>query len=629
MVRPAVAHEHSFEGRYELIAKLGEGGFGTVHKARQRTTGQLVAVKVMRLAEPWKGALADARVVRFLREVRLCAQLCHPNIVQIVDSGQTADGDPYTVFAYAPGDTLADVLAAGGPLAPREARHLMLQVLDGLACAHAQGIVHRDLKPSNIMIVATGARRNAVILDFGIGAMVDAGQGAGSARLTTSRDALGTPGYGAPEQSRGAEPSPSADIFSWGLVFIECLTGAPVYAGASAAEIFYQLLGPDPVPMPPVLERHPLGALLRRAVHKDVAVRASRAGELFDALDACELPAPSWDRASAHAPAAPPLDVATSATWRITASRPPGAERRHVTGLVCRICARSADQEAVDEALRSSFALAADVARRSGGYVAAALGDELLVVFGYPRAEEDDARRAARAALAIVSAIRTENHRRAPGGIAVDVTIGVHSGPVLAGDERGLADASLALGATPRTAAAVAASAAPGCVMVTAAARRLIRMDFDLGPPALLGAGASEAFELLGERVDGAALSERDAAAPLVGRDREVELLLERWKRARGGMGHACLLTGEPGIGKSRLAHELRARLFAEDYTFLESRCSPDTRHDALFPISTLLKRELGLDGASSAEEKVRRLEQIGKENAVYQKSGTVAHRHG
>src|SRR6185436_950242 len=275
----------TFEGRYEIVAKLGEGGFGAVHKARQLSTGQLVALKVLRSVEHGETARTGARVARFLREARVCAQLLHPNIVQLVDSGQMADGTLYIAFAFVPGQNLAALLETEGALAPREARHLMLQVLDALACAHAEGVVHRDLKPSNIMVIPTGARRNALVLDFGISAMLDRDR---APRVTGTHDALGTPGYGAPEQWRGVDPAPRADLFSWGLVFLECLTGAPVYTG-TAAEIFYKVLAPDPVPMPLALARDPLGELIARAVRKDPAQRDATARDLLDALDACDL----------------------------------------------------------------------------------------------------------------------------------------------------------------------------------------------------------------------------------------------------------------------------------------------------------------------------------------------------
>ncbi len=289
---PSLTPGTTFEGRYQILEKLGEGGFGSVHKARQLTTGQAVALKVMHLLAPADEARREKRVARFLREMRLCGQLHHPNLVQLVDSGRAEEGQLYTVFAFAPGHNLADLLAAEGALPPREAKHLMLQVLDALACAHAAGVVHRDLKPRNIMVIPTGARRNALVLDFGVGAIVDEEAARDLTRLTATNDALGTPGYAAPEQWRGLEPTPRADLFAWGLVFLECLTGRPVYAG-TAAERVYQVLGPAPVPLSSAIERHPVGEILRAATRKDPGARDVSARALFDALDACDMGASS------------------------------------------------------------------------------------------------------------------------------------------------------------------------------------------------------------------------------------------------------------------------------------------------------------------------------------------------
>ena len=397
----------------------------------------------MRLPETGGAARADTRIARFLREAQLCAQLHHPNIVQVVDSGQTGDGSLYTVFAFAPGDNLADLLAREGALAPQEARHLMAQVLDALACAHAQGVVHRDLKPSNIMVIPTGARRNAVVLDFGIGAMIDGTRGEG-ARLTGSSDTLGTPGYGAPEQWRGEEPSARADLFSWGIVFLECLTGRPVYTG-TAAEILYQQLGPDPVPVPASLDCHPLGDLLRKATQKDFQARAVTARGLLEALDACDLRGLSREAFvdGLGGDASRPRTTEPNAAVGDSSPHPLAGDRRQLTALCCHLRARAAseekerspDAEALDEVLRGGFARCAEVARRHGGHVAAALGDDLLVYFGYPRAAEDDARRAARAALAIVGAVGSDG----PPHAAVDVGVGIHTGLVVAGGIRGWA----------------------------------------------------------------------------------------------------------------------------------------------------------------------------------------------
>ena len=201
--------------RYEILSTLGQGGFGIVYKARQIATGQIVAIKVLSLPEGGSGHAHEKRVVRFQREMQLCAQLHHPNIVRLIDSGHTEGDIGYTIFEFAPGKDLAQVLANEGRLDPQEARHLMLQVLDALACAHGQGVVHRDMKPANLMIIPTGARRNALVLDFGIGALTENARREDHARLTLTNESLGTPAYAAPEQLRGQPLTRRSDLYAW------------------------------------------------------------------------------------------------------------------------------------------------------------------------------------------------------------------------------------------------------------------------------------------------------------------------------------------------------------------------------------------------------------------------------
>lgn len=602
----------TFEGRYETISKLGEGGFGTVYKARQLSTGQLVALKLMRLPDYGGEAQRKTRLARFLREARLCAQLHHPNIVQVIDAGQLDDGGLYTVFAFAPGDTLSAVLAKEGNLAPDEARHLMLQVLDALACAHAQGVVHRDLKPSNIMIVPTGARRNAVVLDFGIGAMFGGDSKNEGPRLTGTNETVGTPGYCAPEQLRGLEASPRADLFSWAIVLVECLTGRPLYTGSSA-ETLYQMLASDPVPLPPVLEALPIFDLLVRATRKDVSGRDVTAKEALAALEAWDLRGLTKESlrgfgasGSKEQGAWPSLELAPEAGGsRTTPRTTPTGDRRHLTVLCCQLAVRAdgggpVDIEEQDNATRATLAVCGDVARDHGGRIMAALGDRLLIYFGYPRAQEDDPHRAARAALAIADAVR-ERAASSTKGIQVDVSMGIHTGPVASDDER-LGSAGLVVGATPLFASKVAAASPPGAIALSVDAEKLLRNKFEVEPK-------GEWSLLLGERDLNTTGTRGDASRVVVGRDQEVELLVERWRRLTNGSGQCSLITGEAGIGKSALVRELRRRLSDEDHGFLESRCSPDTQHAALFPVVDLLHRRFGLDQEADAAAKTARLE--------------------
>jgi serine/threonine protein kinase len=268
--------------RYELGARIAAGGFGDIYQATQRSTGQEVAVKVLRLDRE-EGEEARERLERFHRETRLCAALHHPNIVRLIDSGRASAGAVYAVFELVSGNNLADVLAAEGALEPAEALHLMGQVLDALACAHAEGVVHRDLKPENIMVTDTGARRNALVLDFGLGTFIT-GAGLGDLpRLTRGEEYLGTPGYSAPEQLRGEPVSPATDLFAWGLIVLECLTGEPALDG-TIPQVVHRLLGPDGVPIPaPLLDRE-LGRILASVTDKDVARREGSAEHVLMAL---------------------------------------------------------------------------------------------------------------------------------------------------------------------------------------------------------------------------------------------------------------------------------------------------------------------------------------------------------
>jgi serine/threonine protein kinase/tetratricopeptide (TPR) repeat protein len=279
----SIAGDPTIARRYVLGELIGSGSSAAVFKATQTTTGQQVAIKVLRPERGGDDPALDEQIERFRRETRLCAELQHPNIVPLIDSGETVDGELYAIFAFVPGWNLADVLAAEGALEPAEAIHLMTQVIDGVSSAHVKGIVHRDLKPGNIMISSTGARRNAQVLDFGLGTVATNPLLWNLRRLTQRGEYLGTPCYSAPEQLRGEPPTLRSDLYSWGLIFLECLTGAPVM-GLTSYEIVHGHLSPDPVPIPPALRDRELGWILRRVTEKDVRKRSASAAEILSAL---------------------------------------------------------------------------------------------------------------------------------------------------------------------------------------------------------------------------------------------------------------------------------------------------------------------------------------------------------
>jgi TOMM system kinase/cyclase fusion protein len=601
-----------FQERYELVAKVGEGGFASVYRARDRVTGQDVAVKVLRV----RLSDADTHVLRFQRELRLGARLHHPHIVRLIDSGQV-EQHPYTVFEFIPGHTLADVLGAESALSPAEAAHLMMQVLDALGCAHNQGVVHRDLKPQNLMLSATGVRRNAHVLDFGLGTLTENAR-LDVTRITRTREVLGTPAYAAPEQLRGEPVSARSDLYSWALIFLECLTGQRVVVGPTLQSLLFKQLGPDAVDLPDWLEGHRLGRLLRRALVKDVEARDVTARGLLRELEACVQD--GWPLSPARPePAVPPGQALT-----LTEAQSAEGEHRQLTAVCCGFelfatGEREPDVEDLDRLLREQHEACLAVARRHDAHVGGVLGSQLLLVFGYPKAREDDARRAARAALEIrAQAERSAEALARAHGLRLEVRVGLHTGLVISHERRPrLAGLSVLAGTTPHLAARLEGLARPGTILVSEATQRLLREHFLLEPAGAHALGASarpvEVFQLRdAPRAPGPRRSTAEPdAGRLYGRARELELLGQRWRQARGGEGQVILIGGEPGIGKSRLAREL-GRLAAEaPHTFLECRCAPESRHSALRPVVELLEGLLGLERDWTAERTVRGLEEL------------------
>jgi class 3 adenylate cyclase len=297
------------------------------------------------------------------------------------------------------------------------------------------------------------------------------------------------------------------------------------------------------------------------------------------------------------------------------------AERRHLTVLFCDLVdstrlAAGMDPEDWREVVRGYQESSTAVIEGFDGRVAQYLGDGLLVYFGYPQAHEDDAERAVRAGLGIVSAIAEHNRElEAQRGIRLGVRVGIHTGPVVVGEiGAGAKRETLALGDTTNVAARLQAEAEPDCVVLSSRTLRLVQGLFvtrDCGERELRGAGAvrvHQAIRLSGVR------SRLDVAAaggltPLVARAAEVALLGDRFERACAAQGQVVLIGGEAGIGKSRLVQAFRERLAERAHTWLECRASPYDQHSALHPVTDLLGQGLGFGADDPPQRKLERLE--------------------
>jgi TOMM system kinase/cyclase fusion protein len=305
------------------------------------------------------------------------------------------------------------------------------------------------------------------------------------------------------------------------------------------------------------------------------------------------------------------------------AHRAPEAERRQLTVLFCDLVdstelAARLDPEEWREVVQAYQEACAEVIVRFDGHIAQYLGDGLLVYFGYPQAHEDDTQRAVRTGLGIVEAMGRLNTRLArEQDLRLAVRMGIHTGLVVVGQMGGGGrHEQLALGDTPNLAARLQGLAEPDSVVVSAATHRLIHGLFEcqaLGLHTLKGVPTPvPVHRVIGEGVSQNRLEAADPAGltPLVGRDQEVGLLLERWAQVKDGLGQVVLLSGEAGIGKSRLVQVVKAHVAVEPHFRWECRCSPYYQNSALYPVIDLFQRVLQFQADDSPPEKLGKLEQ-------------------
>lgn len=234
----------TFADRYEILERIGSGGWSRVYKAHHTVLRRTVALKLLHsyLAED------PEKVRRFRQEAEAISQLVHPNIVTIYDSG-CIDGQPYIIMDYHEGRTLDDIVRGGDTLSVEGFRRVFVQVCDALAAAHEQGIIHRDLKPGNILLMNDHDRPDFVkLLDFGLAKLLAPDGELMTAHHTQTGHTLGTPAYMSPEQCSGQKLGPHSDIYALGCLMYESLTGQKAFRGSTQLEIMQRHLYEVPPP---------------------------------------------------------------------------------------------------------------------------------------------------------------------------------------------------------------------------------------------------------------------------------------------------------------------------------------------------------------------------------------------
>ena len=325
------------------------------------------------------------------------------------------------------------------------------------------------------------------------------------------------------------------------------------------------------------------------------------------------------DKSAAASPSAPSLTAPPIAAPTIAPHAESTGERRHVTVMFCDLVGSTAlsarmDPEDLREVISAYQKCVAETVQHFGGFVAKYMGDGVLVYFGYPQAHEDDAERAVRSGLKLIQAV---------GGLKssapLQTRVGIATGLVVVGDliGSGAAQEQTVIGETPNLAARLQGIAEPNAVVIAESTRKLLGNLFelqDLGAQDLKGMGAPvtawgvlrpATVESRFEALHGSGLTE------LVGREEELELLLRRWSKAKGGEGQVVLLSGEAGIGKSRLTAAIMERLESEPHTHLRYFCSPQHTDSALYPVIGQMERAAGLAYGDTAQSKLDKLDAL------------------
>jgi class 3 adenylate cyclase len=639
-------------GRYEVRQILGTGAFGIVYLGHDTQLDRPVAIKVLR-ADSGQG---QETVGQFLKEAQRVARLRHPGIVAVHDIGVQA-GKVYIVSDYIQGVSLRQWLETQRPTW-QEAARITAALADALAHAHAQLTVHRDVKPGNILLTA---ERQPVLVDFGLGTdESEAGRDRGAA--------MGTPRYMSPEQFAGAAHriDGRTDIYSLGVVLYEMLCGLLPFRAREVAELTRQVCDDEVQPprqivpdLPRELERICLKALAKRVKDRyttatdfaaDLRMVLAQSASGPPRETAGNIPMPA--SAAGQAPASPRGKATTihrsigSTAYAVRRTR--GAERRQVTILVCGCAAFDSEQyvENLDDEdkieVLSAFQQTCDEPiKRSEGITLQATDEAVVACFGYPVAQEDAARRAARAALGILEGAAKLNQKlQRKYQLMLAPWVGIHTGSAVA--ETTSDNVVSVVGEARDIAARLDDVAEPGAIVCTDATRRLIRGYFvceSLGRRKIKGASQPVAIHRV--KGESGARTAIDVAlpvglTPLTGRDHEVGLLKDRWERAQEGMGQIVLIVGEAGLGKSRLVYTMKQYVAGERASatdaraeseaapvsrrspasavagnhapIVEWRCSRQAQNSGLFPAVDFFERHLAFDREESPADKFTRL---------------------
>lgn len=631
---------------YRVLKILGVGGMGVVFRAEDTLLERSVALKAIK-----PEYMNDNNVrQRFLREARLMAALKSDHIVTIHQIGEDA-GNCFIAMELLSGESLDYLIARVERPTLSESVRIVREVAQALDVAHSKGLIHRDIKPENIWLESPNGR--VKLLDFGL-----ARPQVVSVKLTTSGMIMGTPAYMAPEQARAEEVNERTDLFSLGCILYQLICGELPFAGDTVWEILYALNEKDPKPVTDFWPGVPpaLNELVTQLLQKNPADRPQTAAEVIERLLIIEgelidgdgpllsvkkvkSPSSSIYQNNRPGPGATKTRTPQPSELQMSQMIQRDAERRQVTVLVCN-CNLFESEEYFDQldveeqaSVTQAFESAcAESVRRFDGTMIHCNDEGLLACFGFPVAYEDAAVRAANAALTLRELLNLiADELKQKHNLDLSAWLGIHTGLAIAQSKE--SGVSL-VGEARNLAMRLKEVANPGQIVCSQTTHLLLRGKFDCSN---LGShkfrSVAEPVDLFYvkseiEGVDSAEVASPVELSPLTGRDVEMSLLKDRWEQAKEGIGQVVTLTGEAGLGKSRLVHALKQLVYDDmdgpspvscPYTsdslqqgkhspIVEWRCSPHFQNSVFYPAVSYFGRLLNFGRDTSDEEAVKRL---------------------
>jgi len=587
---------------YTLSKIIGEGAFGTIYKAVQKSTQQIVAIKILKLPDGLDIQSQKKQLSRFDRETQLCAEINHPNIVKLIDKGVTSENEPFAVFEYLLGQTLKEYLQVSIKKPLSDVGELILQVLDAIVCAHDKGIVHRDLKPQNIMVVRSGTRLYAKVLDFGIGEYTSGSNVTSKKTEITTNEIVGTPAYSAPEQLRGEPPTVKSDLYSWGLILMECITGKVVMNSTNIGGILQQQLSAEEIELPQYLINHPITEVLKKVLLKKPNLRSSDASEIYKIYSKIDLNTIVDFRTLQNLKLSEDLQctIINPFEWKDMDSG-----RRQITALCVKLSlvlekGKTLDIETFDTLQKDQLNLCHDIAIRYGGFVSGTLLSNTIIYFGYPEMNDNDARIAGRAALELINEVSKRSvllyrtHH-----VKLSVSMGINSGLVLSKNNQ------VPQGLIPNEAFELLYKAKSNEILVSEATKKLLDpfLEFQTSKYGFLLMGELESESLL-------FLNPRNTDNKMIGRESELKKILDGWNNISSN-NQGFIIEGQAGIGKSKLIYTIKQHVLVSDSIVKHAQCLPEHQNNTLYPIFEMLKKHFEIEENLKPQQIVSKLKNL------------------